>query len=281
MSWFPGRVLGVSMIFAAAGLILNHLVVTQSFFAAAVMCYDCVTQGWPTTNFVADLTALLLTIASVTPLLYHGLSLTLGRGPGNPLSAALLAIPAALMTVGIVFAVIGAAGYGAVPPLQPILVISGSLMMFLAYRLAIKGNSGLGAAAGAFGALLVALVAVADPLSGFTLSLGWGDALPAALRASLVFRPEVLLSAAAVLIAVAAGVPPRLLGALLALPAASVAYALYDLWRASLGGLVLPAGGWVAVALYVAGFLAGPVLVTVSSIASALVVARASVSRGP
>ena len=280
MSWFPGRVLGVSMIFAAAGLILNHFVVTQSFFAAAVMCYDCVTQGWPTTNFVADLTALLLTIASVTPLLYHGLSLTLGRGLGNPLSAALLAIPAALMTVGMVFAVVGAAGYGAVPPLQPILIISGSLVMFLAYRLAIKGDSRLGAAAGAFGTLLVALVAVADPLSGFTLSLGWGDALPAALRASLVFRPEVLLSAAAVLIAVAAGVPPRLLGALLALPAASIAYALYDLWRASLGGLVLPAGGF-AVALYVAGFLAGPVLVTASSIASALIVVRASVSRGP
>ncbi len=172
-------------------------------------------------------------------------------------------------------------GSAAVPAQQYLLLIAGSAAMIIAYLLTARGRVREGAAAGAVGALLVALVAMPNPLSGFILKLGWGDVLPAALRASLVCRPEVLLSAALILAAVSAGAPERLIRAMSALPAVALAYAVYELWGISLKGLVLPSGGEVAVVLHVAGFLAGPILLVASSAASALALARASVARGP
>ncbi|GEM_PF-5431572 len=54
--------------------------------------------------------------------------------------------------------------------------------MIAACLFSIKGRVKKGAAAGAIGALLAALVATPNPLSGFVLRLGWGDVFPASLK---------------------------------------------------------------------------------------------------
>jgi len=273
------RALGPLLVVAAAGLVLNYLSVSQMFFVVAVTC--CPTQyppGWPLTNFVADTVSMLVTAAASLTLLYFGARLMLGLGPGAGLGLVpLLAVPSVLLGVGGGLGLCSVLGDAGVPAHQWVLLVVGPALMIVAYALFVSGRGRAGALAGAIGAVLVGLAGLPNPLTGFVLRLGWGEVVPAALRASLVLRPEVMLSAAVVLGAVAGGAPWRVVRVLLALPAAALFYAVYELWGISVEGLVLPGGG-ASAAMYVAGFLVGPIIVAAVSAATAFLVARVSVA---
>lgn len=217
------RLIRVASVITGAGLLLHALFGVPLITVFSIGGCGCLCP--PVTNIVAGLGAILMLLTVVIALVFAADALSGSEAP----SLEKLWSPALSASLG--FLIAGGAAIGAalclgaeVPPQAAVLVV-GAALAGLAVPVGMR-RARLGAAVGAVGALLIGVAGSfpSPETASLTYYTSWYTAVPAMLRASLIGHPLVMLSIAAVLALLAAGLLGRAVVAAAAAPLALLAF---------------------------------------------------------